>query len=158
MTPSDWLPPLVLLRDSDGDWDAYLDVVYSWFKADFLDSLPAYPGKRFALKRHPLKEGRERTFWHIITEGPDEYNRQVREDRCERIRWPRPIIEAMLTGNVLVWKNKRKRETRVLLALPDFSYLVVLADRGEYILPWTAYPVTMPHYRKRLRQEYEAYR
>ena len=36
-------------------------------------------------------------------------------------------------------------------------YLVILADRGEYILPWTAYLVEQPHRQRKLQREYEEY-
>jgi len=44
-----------------------------------------------------------------------------------------------------------------LLALVDFSYLVVVVDRGSYVLPWTAYYVEQEHSRTKLRTEFEAY-
>jgi hypothetical protein len=37
------------------------------------------------------------------------------------------------------------------------NYLVILADRGEYILPWTAYLVEQPHRKRKLQREYEEY-
>jgi hypothetical protein len=41
------------------------------------------------------------------------------------------------------------------LALPDFSYLVVLADRGRFLLPWTAYHLERPHERRKLEQRWK---
>ena len=38
-------------------------------------------------------------------------------------------------------ERKRGTEDRYILALSDFSYVVVIADRGEFVLPWTAYCV-----------------
>lgn len=64
-----WLPALVLLRDC-GNWDSYIDVLYMYFKRDFVQEQPVHCGKKLALKRHPLVDGREATFWHLITEGP----------------------------------------------------------------------------------------
>ena len=40
----DWLPPLVLFNDFGGDWDAYLEAIYAWFKRDFIDSKPCVSG------------------------------------------------------------------------------------------------------------------
>jgi hypothetical protein len=34
---------------------------------------------------------------------------------------------------------------------------VILADRGDYILPWTAYLVEQPHRQRKLRKEYDEY-
>jgi hypothetical protein len=75
--------------------------------------------------------------------------------RCERIRWPRPIIEGVETGHVRCWKTKAKGKLRVLVALDDFSYVVVLASLRTCVLLFTAYPVERPHRRLKLRREYE---
>jgi len=112
-----------------------------------------------SLKKHPRVRGYSATFWHFITEGTvPEPQREPVEERCERIRWPRPIIDAVDSQRVRCWTNTRKGRLRILLALPDFSYLVVLADRGDYVLPWTAYPVTQLHRQRKLRREWEASR
>jgi hypothetical protein len=42
----DWLPPLVLLNDHGGDWDACLATIYAWFKQDFIDNKPVLQGRR----------------------------------------------------------------------------------------------------------------
>jgi hypothetical protein len=71
----DWLPPLVLLSDHGGYWHRYLDALYAWFKQDFIDSKPVFQGRRLGLKRHPMTDGKEATFWHMTSEGQDEENR-----------------------------------------------------------------------------------
>ncbi len=157
MGSSGFLPPLVLLNDYENNWHRYFDVIYNFFRQDFVTSKPNFKGKRFALKRNPVINGKEATFWHIISEGGVEGERLPDLRRCERIRWPRPIIEAVRSEHVKCWKNKRKEEVRVVIALEDFSYVVVLADRGDYVLLWTAYCVEQEHRRQKLRKEYEAF-
>jgi hypothetical protein len=61
------------------------------------------------------------------------------------------------TERVVWWETTRKRERRIVVALPDFSYVVVLANRKGYVLPWTAYPVEREHRRKKLRRECEEF-
>lgn len=159
----EWLPPLVLLEDSRGDWDAYVQTLYEWFTVDFIQTLPRWPGKRMGLKRLPLSQGKVATFWHFISEGEVESGRNIDIRRCELIRWPRPTIELFpnrppTDGDKIVWwKNQRKGEWRYLLALPDFSYLVVVAERSNYVLPWTQYCVEHENRRTKYRKEYEAY-
>ncbi|HSO82227.1 hypothetical protein [Thiocapsa sp.] len=153
-----WLPPLVLLGDCGGDWAAYLNAIYAYFKQDFVDSKPTFEGKRLGLKRHPLTHGKEATFWHMIQEGQVEEERTPDLRRCERIRWPRPIITHAGDPAVKVWRNQRGREERVCLWFEEEDYLVILADRGDYILPWTAYLVEQPHRKRKLLKEYEDYR
>jgi hypothetical protein len=126
----DWLPPLVLFSDHGGDWDRYLDALYAWFKQDFIDSKPVFQGRRLGLKRHPMTHGKEATFWHMIQEGEVEEERTPDIRRCERIRWPKPIIERDTDPAIKVWRNRRGREERVCLWLVRENFLVILADRG----------------------------
>ncbi len=44
-----------------------------------------------------------------------------------------------------------------VIALEDFSYVVVLADRGKYVLLWTAYCVEKNRRRRKLEKEFKAY-
>jgi hypothetical protein len=159
---ADWLPPLVLRNDFDSD-EAYGEALYGWFKNDFIDSLPTWPGKRVGLKRLPLMRGRVATFYHFLTGGEDEAARGIDYLRCERIRWPRPTMETFpdrrptAEDRIIWWMNQRRGEWRYLLALPDFSYLVVVAVRREYVLPWTHYVITQAPEREKKRREFESY-
>lgn len=153
----DWLPSLVLFNDYNGNWDIYVEAVYSWFKNDFVDSKPVFQGRRLGLKRYPLTDGKEATFWHMTQEGHIEDERTPDLRRCERIRWPKPVIENDADSHIKIWRNQRRREERVCLWFEKEEYLVILADRGEYILPWTAYLVRQPHRQRKLQKEYEAY-
>jgi len=151
------LPPLVLMESYQNDWHQYLEAIYQCFSEDFIISKPHFEGKRFALKRHPMIKGKEATFWHIISEGEIESERLPDLRRCERIRWPRAIINASNSGLVKCWKSNRKGDERVVIALEDFSYVVVLAERKDFVLLWTAYCVEQEHRRRKLRKEYEEY-
>jgi hypothetical protein len=159
---SAWLPPLVLQKNYP-DAAAYGEALYAFFKADFLDSLPVWPDKRVGLKHLPLMRGKEATFWHFLTSGDDEDARQVDFLRCERVRWPRPVMEAFTnhkptnSDRVIWWKNQRKRDTNFLIALPDFSYLFVIRDMGDYVLPWTQYVLNQEHHRRKNQDEYQTY-
>lgn len=153
----DWLPPLVLFSDYGGDWGSYLGAIYDYFKQDFVDSKPVFQGRRLGLKRHPMAHGKEATFWHMIQEGVVEEDRTPDFRRCERIRWPRPIIEHDADKTIKVWANQRRGEQRICLWFEQENYLVILADRGEYILPWTAYLLEQPHRQRKLQREYEEY-
>ncbi|MCY4214962.1 MAG: hypothetical protein OXF68_15235 [Gammaproteobacteria bacterium] len=153
----DWLPPLVLFSSHGGDWESYLAAIYGCFKQDFVDSRPVFQGRRLGLKRHPWAHGKEATFWHMIQRGDNEEERTPDFRRCERIRWPKPIIEHDSDPAIKVWVNRRRGQQRICLWFEPESYLVILADRGKYILPWTAYPVEQPHRRRKLQREYEEF-
>ena len=53
--------------------------------------------------------------------------------------------------------NKRGNSERILIFHEDESYLVVLEDRGKYILPWTAYLVEYENRKRKLMVEYQNY-
>ena len=153
-----WLPALVLFSDYEGNWERYVNALYGYFKRDFVESKPTFRGKKLGLKKHSVEQGKEATFWHFISEGSNEDDRVPDLRRCERIRWPRPIIEKADEPVVKVWGNKRGSDKRILLWLEKQEYLVILAERKGYLLPWTAYIVTENHRKKKLQKEYEAYK
>lgn len=159
-----WLPDLILLESFGGDWMRYLEQIHARFKVDFLDSLPAWPGKRVGVKRHPEYDSKSATFWHMISEGAVENERTPDLRRCERIAWPRPIMVEYDGADpdttdcrIRWWTEVRRNETRYHLTTSDFSYLMVVADRGSYVLPWTAYPIMYPSQREKLRKKWEAF-
>lgn len=109
-------------------------------------------------------DGQCHTFWHIVTQGADEESRVPDLNRCERATWPRAILDEFAvvypnpsSDRIAWWVEKRGGEDRFHIALIDFSYLVVVADRGEYVLLWTAFPVDRDHQRRRRRAAYERF-
>jgi len=158
MTLPAWLPPLVLLSDHGGNWNGYVSALYRYYRQDFENSRPTFDGVNVGTKRYPLEQGKEATFWHLISEGDIEKDRLPDLRRCERIRWPRPTIEHATNVGVKVWRNQRGGETRVCIWCEAAEFLVVLAKRSTYYLLWTAYPVVEEHRKRKLRKEYEAYK
>jgi hypothetical protein len=150
-----FLPALVLLEDHGGDWERYLEALYAIFKGDFLGSPFQFAGKRVGLKRHPIENGREATFWHFISEGKTEADRTPDIRRCERIRWPKAMIMNVADGCVKVWRENGQADTRVLIWCEAKEYLVVLSDRGDYVLPWTAYTVVREHQKRKLEKRWQ---
>jgi hypothetical protein len=97
------------MEQHSNNWDHYLEAVYEAFALDFLASMPTYFERRFALKRHPLLQGKEATFWHITSQGQVEDERPPDLRRCERIVWIRPMINR--SGSRLE-KRARKKHPR----------------------------------------------
>jgi hypothetical protein len=151
----DWLPPLVHLEDFGGDWARYEEAIYRCFVEDFVDLQPHLGGKPVKLKAGAPLAGKHYTFWHLISEGPQEDEQVPDPRRCERIRWPRAMIEAADSGKILRWPTQRRGKQRLLLALPDFSYLVVLSAHRSYYVLWTAYPVERSHRQRKLQADYK---
>jgi hypothetical protein len=151
-----WLPPKILLSDFGGDWTRYEAALYAVFCRDFKGDKIYFRGQPLGLKRHPLLDGKEATFWHFITEGHIEAKRTPDLRRCERIGWPRAIIERAEDPALKVWDNERGGERRTCLWLESEDYLVVLEVRNGYVLPWTAYMVTREHQKRKLQKEVES--
>lgn len=156
-----WLPPLMKRADFPSE-QAYIDALYAVFKRDFLDTARQFNRLPVKIKRHPpyqgIFAGKEATFRHLITEGPDEANRVIVPERCERIGWMLPLIQNHNKSDVLVWENKRdKNGAAYVLALSDFSYKLVLTQRTDFVLLWTQFPVVYTHTQSKMKKEYEAY-
>lgn len=49
------------------------------------------------------------------------------------------------------------KEWRYVLALSDFSYMVIVTDRGEYVLPWTAYYIEYEHQRRKYKKKWQEF-
>jgi len=67
-------------------------------------------------------------------------------------------IASCLFTLLKVWKNVRNGETRICLWLESEEYLLVLAERKDHVLPWTAYMVDRTHRKQKLQKEFEEYR
>lgn len=107
-------PELLYLHDYGGDFQAYFSAVYSVFEKHFIKSNPTFDGIRVSAQKFPLVDGIHRTFYHITHEGDDEANREPDMRRMERIRFPKFIITSCPHADLLIWKNQRKRDTRIL--------------------------------------------
>jgi hypothetical protein len=151
------LPDLIELSEFGGDFHKYLEAVYECFKQDFIAKRPVFRGVRLGLKKYPLSQDKEATFWHMTSEGEDEATREPDLRRMERIKWPAPMINQSEHPYLKVWENTRGNKTNVLIFHEDEGYLVVLRKAKDYILPWTAYLVTYKSRKEKLLKEYEAY-
>jgi hypothetical protein len=154
------LPDLLLLSDYGGDYHTYMEAVYAVFEADFVKSKPEFRGKKLRLKYHPETHGKAYTFYHMTHEGNDEANRQPDLRRCERMPWARPAIENCDAWQLKVWRQVRNGKDRICIWIelagePD--YFVVLDDRKDYILPWTAFVLQYNHEKRKKQKEYEEY-
>lgn len=151
----DWLPELMTLESFGGSWQDFFDAIYQCFERDFVHNKPVFRGKRLRLKRHPEYDGKSATFWHMISEGSIEDERTPDMRRCERIKWPKPIIENDSDTALKVWAEKRGGRKRIHIWFEQEGYLVVLEDRRDYILPWTAFRIEREHERKKFNKRFE---
>lgn len=75
-------------------------------------------------------------------------------ERCTRLPWVKPVIEAD-TARVMTWEQRRGKDRNVAIALPDFSFVVFLAERRDHMYLLTAYCVTKQWQRDKYRREYQ---
>lgn len=54
------------------------------------------------------------------------------------------------------WPTERNGDRRIVLWLISEDYVVVLAERNGYLIPWTAYMLTWQHSRDKLEREYQS--
>lgn len=152
------LPEIIELNDFGGNFNAFNEAVYEIFRKDFVINKPIYRGKRLALKKHPIVNGKEYTYYHFTHSGDIENERTPDFRRMERIGYPKPIIDHSTSISLKVWRNKRGTKNRILILYEEEKYVVVLEDRNDYILPWTAYFIEYKNQLRRFLKEYEAYK
>lgn len=150
-------PALVYLNDYNGNFDDYFQAVYAVFEHHFIRSQPLFNGVRVSAQKFPLVDNIHRTFYHITHEGEHENNRSPDFRRMERIRYPKFLIRSFPHDHILVWKNQRGRDTRILIFNETEGYLTVLTERKGFNLFWTAYYIDQNHSKRKLKKEYEVY-
>jgi len=153
----DWLPALVLLQHYGGDWTRYINEGFAVFHRDFIQSQPRFRGSPVRVGKQII-EGKERTFWHVTSEGSVETDRTPSLRRCERIRWLRALIDHEGHPAILSWPQKRGRHRRHVLWLKDWQFAIVLEQRPGCWWLWTAYPTDRRPTQQKLMQEYDAWR
>ena len=104
-----------------------------------------------------MNNEREATYYHITSEGYDEANRTPDLRRMERIRFSRSFIDNHDKDVFKVWENKRKGKTRILILNEEERFLVILEDRGDFVLLWTCYYIEHGYRLKKYLKEYDAY-
>lgn len=124
----DWLPELILMEDYDGDWSRYLEAVHAIFNKDFIQSQPKFKGCWIRCRRDLLDQGKEAGFWHCISGGKTESERNPEPRRMERIAWVRAIIEHVDDPDVDVWSVMSGAEKRFCIWFKE-EFLIVLAER-----------------------------
>ena len=151
-----WLPELIEYGSKKNNQDEYIEAIYLIYKEEFINKGIYFRKEKLGLKRLPLRNGKEATFYHIISEGKDEEQRDIDLERCARIKWPRAILASDYVG-LKIWENKRKNKRNILVWFPEKEYLIIIRKNPNEKLIWTAYPVTENHRKRKLQKEYEEY-
>ena len=153
------LPPLELMFNP---WQQYEDHLYGIFLDTVVNSGLTFQGLPVKSQYRPETKDKGFSFWHLISEGDDEVERQPCPRRCERIRWFAWIIENVGDCNEITWwENNRGSNTHVVIWLEQEQFAVILAKRNGYYLIKTAYVVKSKRevtFRKERERFWEAYK
>lgn len=156
-----WLPAPMSYAASSATETVYVDTVYNIFVESFVTTKPTFLGKRVVVES-TMRNGKHRRFWHLITENPPECDgeeaRNIDFTRCERLGWIVPLLSEAPSHRVKAWKESSRGELRYGAALADFSYVVLLAERGDYMHLITAYPVERPRRREKFLDQWKQFR
>lgn len=153
------IPDLIYLSDFGGDFESYVAAAYDLYNATFAAKTFYWNGKKIAHKKHPEIKGMSATFWHITSSGDSEENKVPDLRRYETIAWPAFILNYCLyeCKELLMWRNRRKGKARVLFWCRDIDYVVILEEREDFYIFWTAYPVKYDHTRRQFLREWQQY-
>jgi hypothetical protein len=151
-------PDLVYFEDYSGNFQNYFNAVYKIFEKDFIKQSLNYEGQIVIVRKYPLVDGIHKTFYHITHQGEDENNRTPDFRRMERMRFPKFVIDNNKHQDILIWKNTRGRDERIVLFNETENYIVVLTERSDSYLFITAYFIETEHRKRKLLQEYETYK
>lgn len=152
------LPALITMADYGHNWDEFYAAVYAKYCEDFIyNPIEKIFGRRLSLKKNPLVDNKAYTFYHITHAGKDEENREPDIRRMERIAWVKEILLNCDSPELWIWKNQRGKNQRICIYHPAETYLVIIEEREDYNLLWTAYIVDFKSQRIALEKEYKAY-
>ena len=128
-----------------GDMNAYIEALYKVFRRDFIDNEITYDGKRVDIIHQTYYNDKERTFWHLISEGKEDVNRKPISFRAETLPWAKALIkDNQDCDRIKKWvkyHDKTKRNRHYIWCI-EINYIVILEDRGKYYKLITAYPVS----------------
>jgi hypothetical protein len=144
--------PNLLDISAYGDFSDYQNAVYACFCASFCGKpSPLFCGRKLVFSRDKI-EGKCSRFWHIVTAGKVENERQADLDRYARIAWIRPMIDYRLSGEFAYWRF----EKRLIVATRDFGYLVVMQEAKNVVILVTAYCKHQKNAREQLERQYNS--
>jgi hypothetical protein len=139
------LAPLFTIAGFDGSLSEYVDALYAEYRA-LVDSGIRLWGRPLVVRDKQAADGRDVTFWHMVTDHARACYGQTRwlsPERCAMIPRVRDVLERLSRDDVRVcwW---RERKNRVLVVPVDFSLVVRLRRvGGRYVLE-SAWPIDRP--------------
>ena len=144
------LPPLFPIRGFEGSTADYLNELYAQYRRVVGEGGLRLRGKPVVAAGRQGSDGRDKRFWHLITEvGRFAPRRSLSLRRCAwlpRVLW---VLKGMAAGDPrCIWWRENRRD---LHGIPlDVSCHLVLRERTSYFMLATAYTVDNDDRRARL--------
>jgi hypothetical protein len=151
------LSPLMHIRDFDGSLGDYVEALHTMYHATLYEPGLELWGLPLVARDKQAVDGRDMTFWHLITASPDgvteksEATRELAMSRCAYLPRVCDVLRHLAAGSNLVywWSEPGKH---VLVSPADFSMIVKLRRlRGSYQIE-AAYPTDKIRRRRRTLQ------
>jgi len=152
-------PDLVPLNDFAG-WEAYENAICAAYLKTVAHAKLTFCGSPIKVRFNPETKRKGYGFWHLISEAPDQNNRNEEDRipdmrRCERINWVAWCIQNADANKpgFSWWENRRGSETHVVIWAEQHDFAVVLGKRhptegGRFYLLKTAYCINERTIRK----------
>jgi hypothetical protein len=149
------LPPLEIFS---GDWQNYEDRIYAVYQECVIQSNLRFNNLAVRTRITPETKGKHFGFWHMVSEGEVEEEREPDLRRCERIRWVSWVIENCFKySEISWWLEKRNNRSEIVIWIEAEQYVVVLSERRDYWLLKTSYLATRSGKIKQLKRNREKY-
>lgn len=150
------------IYEFDGNWTSYVEELYDTYINNVVNARLTFNGLPIRTRFHPMTDNKGFGFWHIISDGKIEEERNIDLRRCERLPWVPYWIKEAKTPPALIswWKNQRKTkkgtEAHIVIFNEETCYVVILAEHKAYYLLKTAYTAKR-HRTKKLIEERDKY-
>lgn len=124
-----------------GDWATYVEELYEIYLDEVANAGLTFNSLPVRTRFNPMTDNKGYGFWHIISDGEVEEERNIDIRRCERVPWVPYWITTAKTPPAPIswWKNKRGSDTHIVIFNEENRYVVILAERKDYYLLKTAY-------------------
>lgn len=140
------LEDLHTYKDFNNNFTEYEDYLYSIFLKDLFNMKIFYKEKPVSLKKHPMYNDKEESFYHLTCKNYewDISKRDPDFRRSERLHWIKQSIETnhSLTYKkdcFLVYKKETNNKVRTHLLNKEDRYIIILEERKDYYLLITAF-------------------
>ncbi|RLA80404.1 MAG: oxidoreductase [Epsilonproteobacteria bacterium] len=142
-----------------GDWTTYVEELYEIYLETIVnDKTLKFENLPIRTRFKPMTDGKGYGFWHIISDGEEEDERDIDFRRCERLPWVHYCIKnaKQPPAPISWWKNKRGSKTHIVILNEDNGFVIILEERKDYYLLKTAY-VARSRRLKDLKKERDKY-